>query len=587
MRSVWRELKRRNVVRVATAYCVVGWLLVQVADTIFPALRLPEWTVTFVAGLVILGFPLALILSWAYELTPEGMRRSEDAPPTGNTGNGAGRKIDFAIIGALVVLLFVVVDRYVLEDSESAPDFLPRSIAVLPLENLSPDPDNAYFAAGLHEEILSRLGKLRNLRVISRTSVLRYAEPNMSIPEIARELNVESVMEGSVRYSNDRVRITMQLIDADTDEHLWSETYDQEFSDIFEIESDIAMNVANALQAELSLSEQEIIEKVETESPTAYAFYLRALSMQNQGSEDYFIAIDQAIAADPNFALAYASRAVNSTFELVGVGVGTSLEEALELERRTYTDSERALLLDPTLGLAHAAQAAVHQANWRGTAAEQAFQRALQLSPNDVYVLLLYSRFKRYRGEYDEAVRLLRRATELDPNDYSLHAQLAFVYRDSADWDAAAEQMGLALAQNPANPAWNINLGYIEAARGNSAEAARILRLAEQLGTPSVFRLAQIAQNYALAGYLEDARRVFADFEEQATQAGVSNTRWAQAYMAVGDYQQALRRIELAVNERFCLDQAALAFFAANSSGNAQLSSPEFRALLDSLWDDS
>jgi len=530
---------------------------------------------------------LALILSWAYELTPGGMRRSEDSPLPGDLTTGAGRKTDFAINGALaVVLLVVVVDSYLLEAGDSAPDILPRSIAILPLENLSPDPDNAYFAAGLHEEILSRLGKLQNLRVISRTSVLRYAEANMSIPEIARELNVESVMEGSVRYSNDRVRITMQLFDADTEGNLWSETYDQEFSNIFDIESDIAMNVASELQAELSLSEQASISRIETQSPTAYAFYLRALSVQNQGSEDYFTAIDQAIAADPNFALAYASRAVNSTFDLVGVGVGTTPEEVSELERRIYSDSEHALSIDPTLGLAHAAQGTVHQANWRGAAAEQAFQRALQLSPNDVYVLLLYSRFKRYRGEYDEAARLLRRATELDPNDYSLHAQLAFVYRDSADWDTAAEEMRLALAQNPANPAWNINLGYIEAARGNSTEAARILRLAEELGTPNVFRLAQIAQNYALAGYSDDARRVVADFEERATQDGASHTRWAQAYIAVGDYQQALRRIELAVNERSSLDQTLLTVFAANSSGNTALSSPEFRSLLDSLWDD-
>ncbi len=268
MASVWGELKRRNVVKVAVAYAIVGWLLVQIADTFFPALQLPEWTVTFVAGLVILGFPLALILSWAYELTPEGMEQTKSVPLSESITKVTGRKLDFAIIGALVLALGFVVYNYESEDAltptpeivvdevvdalipvvvEGQRKVLPNSVAVLPFDNLSPNASDAYFATGLHDEILSQLAKLRNLSVISRTSVLRYADSDLSIPEIARELNVGTVMEGSVRYSDGRVRITTQLIDAETDEHLWTETYEREFSDIFAIESDIAMNIANAL----------------------------------------------------------------------------------------------------------------------------------------------------------------------------------------------------------------------------------------------------------------------------------------------------------------------------------------------------
>ncbi len=277
------ELKRRNVVRVAVAYAIVGWLLIEVSTTVLPLFEAPDWIAQVFAFFVILGFPLSLILSWAYELTPEGIKLERDVVAGERITHVTGRKLDFAIIGALVLALGFVVYNYESGDDEVAVSVLPNSVAVLPFENLSPDPDEAYFATGLHDEILSQLAKLSNLSVISRTSMLRYADSDLSIPEIARELNVGTVMEGSVRYADDRVRITTQLIDAATDEHLWSETYEREFSDIFAIESDIAMNVANALQAEFSLEEQQRIEEIPTDSPEAYALYLRATTIFFEG----------------------------------------------------------------------------------------------------------------------------------------------------------------------------------------------------------------------------------------------------------------------------------------------------------------
>ena len=200
MASIWGELKRRNVVKVAVAYAVVGWLLIEIAATILPLFEAPDWIAQVFTFFVILGFPLALVLSWAYELTPEGMKRSHEVSAAESITHSTGRKLDFAIIGALVLALGFVVYNYVLEGdsgttSEAATGVLPNSVAVLPLENLSPDPDDAYFAAGMHEEILNHLAKLRNLNVISRTSVVRYADSDLSVPEIANELNVETVME--------------------------------------------------------------------------------------------------------------------------------------------------------------------------------------------------------------------------------------------------------------------------------------------------------------------------------------------------------------------------------------------------------
>ncbi len=262
-----------------------------------------------------------------------------------------------------------------------------------------------------------------------------------------------------------------------------------------------------------------------------------------------------------------------------------SPDEALELERSVYEDAERALSIDSTLGLAHAALAAVLQANWRGTAAEEAFRRAIEMSPNDVTVLNLYARFKRYRGENEEAIRLTQRALELDPNNGFLINQIAVAYRYAADWDAAAAAFQDFVSRNPIALGATVQLGLVEASRGRAAEAVRLLQLAEQLGPP-LFRLAQMTQANALAGHPDDAMRLFGEFERRATQEGIGQAWWATAFVAVGDYRQALQRIESAVNERVSVDQAALATLAANPWGDPELDRPEFRDLLDGLWDD-
>ena len=486
--SFFGELRRRNVFRMGVAYLAAVWVLIEVTNTIVPIINAPPWILQALVFSSALGFPLALVLAWFYEWTSEGIKAASELEAP-EPVRFMGRKLDFAIIGLLVLAVGILLVRSPLDDQEGV---LPNSVAVLPFDNLSPDPNDAYFAAGLHDEILSRLGKLSNLSVISRTSMLRYADSDLSIPEIARELNVGTVMEGSVRYAAGRVRITTQLIDAETDEHLWSETYEREFADIFAIESDIAINVANALEAEFSLEEQESIEKMSTRSPAAYALYLKGLSTP----ESFSSYLDQAIALDPQFALAYAHRAIFNTYGLRGVGLGLAPDEALELERSIHEDAERALSIDPTLGLAHAALASVHRANWRGTAAEQAFQRSVELSPNDAGVLVQYANFKRARGERDDSIRLHQRAIELDPNSWLPLFQLGVTYHDFGDWDAAAATFQNVLSRYPADVRSNALLGRVEALRGNATEAVRLLQLAEQLGPP-LFHLVRMVHAYA------------------------------------------------------------------------------------------
>src|SRR6187551_1180476 len=246
--SFLNELKRRNVYRVGVAYAIVAWMAVQVTSVFAPALRFPDWVVSLVALVAILGFPIALVLSWVYELTPAGLRRTDDVAAVESITHVTAQKLNYLIIGSLAaLLLFVAVDAYVLRDdaatgaaaaspavSTAAPaaaaapptrEILRNSVAVLPFTNLSPHPDDAYFAQGIHEEVLNQLGRLGALNVIARTSVLRYADGRTAIPDIARELNVQTVMEGSVRYAGDDVRITAQLVDPKTGAQLWSEAY--------------------------------------------------------------------------------------------------------------------------------------------------------------------------------------------------------------------------------------------------------------------------------------------------------------------------------------------------------------------------
>nr|MBA2430520.1 adenylyl cyclase [Chthoniobacterales bacterium] len=247
------ELKRRNVYRVAIAYAVVSWLLIQIATQTFPFFDIPNWAVRFVVLLLGLGFPIAVIIAWAFELTPEGIKRTEEVPREQSIPRTTRRKLDFAILGVLVLAVAVLLfDRFRPKPQRDDGRTTEKSIAVLPFENLSRDPENAYFATGVQDEILTRLAKVGDLKVISRTSTQQYQSRPGNLREIAQQLGVAHIVEGSVQRAGDSVRVNVQLINADTDAHLWAETYDRKLAEIFEVQSDIALQIANALEAKLT-----------------------------------------------------------------------------------------------------------------------------------------------------------------------------------------------------------------------------------------------------------------------------------------------------------------------------------------------
>jgi len=327
-KNFFAELKRRNVYKVAIAYAIVAWLLMQVATQVFPFLEIPNWAIRLVIMLIVIGFPIALVIAWAFELTPEGLKRTEDIDVSKSITRKTGRKLDFLIIGVLLAVVAILIFQRVhlkvptptsLIPEKSIAELPAKSIAVLPFQNLSKDEENAFFADGVQDEILTDLAKIADLKVISRTSVMQYKNTaTRNLPEIAQALKVAHVLEGSAQRSANRVRVSAQLIDARNDTHVWAEKYDRDLADVFAIQSEIAEKIADQLQAKLSPTEKSAISERPTSDIVAYDLYLRAKELIYEATnpsrerENYFKAVqllDQAVARDPAFLLAYCQLA--------------------------------------------------------------------------------------------------------------------------------------------------------------------------------------------------------------------------------------------------------------------------------------
>jgi TolB-like protein len=418
------ELRRRNVFRVATAYAVVGWLLIEISDTIFPNLGLPSWTVTLVIALVALGFPVALLLAWAFELTPDGVRRASASDAEAATGPPARRGLDRWIVAGLVAVIGVLlVERLWFADREPAPtaeqpspggstsDAAMPAIAVLPFDNYSADPTDAYFAGGMTEEIAGQLARLSGLRVMSRTAVARALEGDQSLGEMAEELGVGSVLEGSVRKAGDRVRINAQLVDPRTGQQLWSQEFDRQLADVFEIQREVALAIVGTLRASITPAEQDRIATAPTSDPEAYQLYLRAAALAGNVPEQNREAIAllrAALLRDPKFEKAWSRLAWRYQWESWH---GDENAAALAMEY-----SGTALALDPESPDAHAARAAAYSALERITDMRASFSRALELDPELPIALTDGGIAASTQGDIAEGLRLSARALRRSPN---------------------------------------------------------------------------------------------------------------------------------------------------------------------------
>ncbi len=392
MTSFFGELRRRNVVKVAVAYAMVGWLLIEIASVLLPTFQAPVWVMRVFSFLIIAGFPVALVLSWAYELTPEGVKKDEGVVEEENFATArTGQTLNYVVIAILVVSVgYLVWERQRPAppgvDASAQTGETVKTVAVLPFVNLSDDPEQEFFSDGIAEELLNVLAKVQGLRVTSRTSAFSFKGTNKPIPEVAAELGVQYVLEGSVRRASEEVRITAQLIDVETDSHLWSDSYDRHIENIFAVQDDIAGRVSDALEVALLGTNAAPLEPMRETSPEVYSDYLLARQLRSDPSFDRLSRaaelFEGVIARDPNYAPAYGALAFTN-WRRTSQG-SLSIQEAYE---RMRILTPRALELDHTLAEAWIMQANVEWIEGNVALADLARNRALELGPDNEIVL--------------------------------------------------------------------------------------------------------------------------------------------------------------------------------------------------------
>ena len=451
------ELKRRNVYKVAAAYAVVAWLLIQAASIIFPTFEAPAWTMKILLAVLAIGFPVATVLAWAFELTPEGLVRSDEVPPKESITRRTGRKLDFLIIGVLmVVITLLVTDRFWLRSRSHSPT--EKSIAVLPFGNLSEDKANAFFTDGVQDEILSHLARIADLKVISRTSVMHYkSDTPRNLREIGQQLGVAHLLEGSVQRAGNKVRVIAQLLDARTDAHLWAQTYDRDLADVFAIQSEIAQAIADQLQAKLSPNEKKVIEQPPTTDLAAFDLYSRAKSLlltagfsatSEPDRRKAIELLDEAVKRDPSFFDAYCQLAyTHETFYAVTGSDHTPARLAL-----AEAAVQAATRLRPDAAETHLARAQYLYFGLRDYAGALAeLEIARRALPNDPRLFEYTGYILRRRGQQEEGLRNLERAVELDPRNFLTLQQIALSYQFLGRYAEAIAALDRASAIVPDN----------------------------------------------------------------------------------------------------------------------------------------
>jgi len=409
------ELQRRNVYKVAIAYGVVGWLLIQIATQLFPVFDIPNWGARMVVVIVLLGFPVALVLAWAYELTPEGLQRTDEVHPRESITRRTGRKLDFVIIGVLLAVIAVMAFRYYRPATGGPNDVAQKSIAILPFIDLSQTKEQDYFSDGITEQIINSLAHVHGLLVVARTTAFSFKNKDMDVREVGRQLHVSHMLEGSVNRGTDKVRVVARLIDVANGFHLWSETYYSTEKDLLSLQSDIAKKVASALRIELHLAETKQLAKPLTEDPEAYDLYLRGRYLLNKRTTDSSqrgrILFEQAVAKDPRFALGHVGIA--DSYILLGKAGAISPEEAATL---AWSEVSIALGIDENLAEGHISRATLlADFDWNWPAAEADFQKALELNSNSAIGHHWYARYLAQLGRTEEALKENSAAEKLDP----------------------------------------------------------------------------------------------------------------------------------------------------------------------------
>ena len=584
--SLFVELKRRNVFRAAAFYAASAWLLVQIATQVFPFFHISEWVVRWIVVAAAIGFPFAMMFSWLYEWTPHGLQRESEVAANESVTRESGKKLDRWIIAILVLaVVLLLTNQFVLHRDEKRADIAPvaeisaKSIAVLPFDNLSHDPDNAYFAEGVQDEILTRLAKVADLKVISRTSTQRFKSAPADLREIAKQLGVTHILEGTVQKAGDSVRVNVQLINALTDVHLWADTYDRKLTDIFAIESEIAKNVTENLKARLNDRAEEVLAARPTENPEAHELYLKGRYFWNRRSTaslrkagDYF---QKAIDLDPKYALAYAGLA--DVHSLVPVYAGTAPQDDVP---KALAAARKAVDLDDRLAESHTSLGNALVSSVQLKAAEAEFRRALELNPNYATAHQWLAECLFGQGRFSESLAENERAHELDPLSLIINASYASSLAGAGRYEEAVQQARKTLDLDPELVPGHEILGQIYEDEGKLNEAIIEYSKANELGpTPSNF--AMLAHAYAKTGRMGETRKILDKLTDLSAQQYVGAYPLAVIHLALGEKGEALRLLEQSFVERDILLQGLYGSIKIDKRLDPLRHDPRFQKLVE------
>jgi len=588
LRHFFAELRRRRVYRVAVVYAAVAFVIWQAADFALPALRLPDWVPTLVVVLTLVGLPIALVLAWAFDLTPEGIRRTESTavePAPGDVGgrgekSRTGRRLLLSSAIALVVILVGSGVFYYLVDGR--PEIL--SIAVLPLDNLSGDPEEEYFADGMTDALTTQLSQISALRVISRVSAMQYKGAQRPLPDIARELNVDAVVGGSVVRSEDRVRISAQLIHGPTDRNLWAQSYERDLRDVLALQADVARAIAAEVEAKLEPTEETRLASVGRVNSEAYQLYLKGryllwqswtTGVDEEGLRRSIAYYEEALRLDPRFALAYSGMA-DSYFTLTDRSFIVPVREGYESAKEAAL---KALELDSSLADAWASLCTLRLwYDWDWSGAEEACLKAIDLDPNSANARNRYAYYLMTMGRFDEAIEEIDRARDLDPLNLGHMRSLGMMYHYARRYDEAVNTFNSLLEIDPDSRAARDALADARLRLGMFEQAVR--HYEARIGPDSsTTDLANLAEAYAVAGNRARALDLLNLAEERSRTEYHSPYHLARLYATLGDNDRAMEWLEVAYDER----SGWLPLIMTNASWDGLRSDPRFEALLERM----
>ena len=572
------ELKRRNVYKVAIAYGVVAWLLMQVASQIFPFFEIPNWAVRLVVLLLVIGFPVAIILAWAFELTPEGLKRTEVADELPRKSEQKRAWIYVVIIAGAVAAGLFFFGRYT--SSKRGAEMSEKSIAVLPFENRSEDKANAYFAEGVQDEILTRLSKIADLKVTSHTSTQHYKSVPENLAEIAKQLGVAHILEGSVQKSGDAVRVNVQLIKAANDSQVWAETFDRKLTDIFSVESDVAKAIADQLRAHITRQEEQVIAAKPTKNIEAYDAYLRGRYFWNKRTSDGIKhAIEhfqQSIERDPDFALGYAGLA-DSYIALTFYNFAAPHETMPKAKESAI----KALALDNTLAEAHASLAHIlMNYDWNWSAAEKEFKRSIELKPDYATAHEWYAiHYLTATGRLEEAVQEMKKALELEPASLVMNTFMGATLYYAGRYDEAIDQCRRTIEMDPnfAVAHWHLGLAYEQKQALDAATEE--FKKAISLSGGSPLMKAALVRAYAKSQKKHEANEMLNELNELSKQQYVSAYEVATIYVALGNNEQAFQLLE----EGYAEHSFHLVYLNVSPQFKSVRSDPRFQDLVQRL----